>query len=208
MPSANFVGLIDEDQLRQEGRIKTATVQRQHCGAIGKLENCVVSVHLGYAAGDFHTLLDGEVYLPEHTWDADRGGKYREGRHPRRGRVPGQVEYRVGTGAARRRETACSFAWLTFDEHYGSKPPFLRELDAMGADWVAEVPTSLRRLDLREPEVLRKETWRRGRPRTRPALKARNTPALPGRQRGLRTRRCCATSRGSTTASRTAARGR
>ena len=28
----------------------------------------MVSVHLGYAAGDFHALLDGEPYLPEETW--------------------------------------------------------------------------------------------------------------------------------------------
>ncbi|MCK4341804.1 MAG: transposase [Phycisphaerae bacterium] len=29
-----------------------ACVQRQHRGALGKTENCVVSVHLGYAAGE------------------------------------------------------------------------------------------------------------------------------------------------------------
>ena len=34
------------------------------------------------------------------------------------------------------------FAWLTFDEGYGSKPPFLRELDALGQNYVAEVPVS------------------------------------------------------------------
>ena len=32
----------------------------------------MLTVHLGYAAGDFHTLLDGDLYLPEGTWHEDR----------------------------------------------------------------------------------------------------------------------------------------
>ena len=173
---ANSVGLIDETSFVKKGD-KTAAVQRQHCGAVGKLENCVVSVHLGYAAGDFHTLLDGEVYLPEHTWDADR-------ERCRKAGIPDEVVYRakweIALGQVRRAgANGVRFAWLTFDEHYGSKPPFLRELDAMGQNWVAEVPANFH-VWTREPEVLRKETSRtRGRPRTRPALKARNTPACP-----------------------------
>jgi SRSO17 transposase len=29
-------------------------------------------VHLGYATPEFHTLLDGTLYLPEETWHEDR----------------------------------------------------------------------------------------------------------------------------------------
>ena len=50
------IGVIDETSFVKKGN-QTACVQRQHCGAVGKTENCVVSVHLGYAVGDFHTLL-------------------------------------------------------------------------------------------------------------------------------------------------------
>jgi len=48
---------------------KTPGVQRQHCGAVGKQENCMVTVHLGYAAQQFHCLLDGELFLPESWWE-------------------------------------------------------------------------------------------------------------------------------------------
>lgn len=41
------VGIIDETSLHKQGK-KTACVQKQYCGSRGKLENCVVSVHLGY----------------------------------------------------------------------------------------------------------------------------------------------------------------
>ncbi len=57
------VGIIDETSFVKKGD-QTAGVQRQHCGAVGKAENCVVSVHLGYATPDFHTLIDGTLYLP------------------------------------------------------------------------------------------------------------------------------------------------
>ena len=48
-PHEQSVGIIDETSFVKKGD-KTACVQRQHCGAMGKTENCVVSVHLGYAA--------------------------------------------------------------------------------------------------------------------------------------------------------------
>ncbi len=32
----------------------------------------MVAVHLGYAAEDFHSLLDGELFLPEKTWNENR----------------------------------------------------------------------------------------------------------------------------------------
>jgi len=38
---------------------------------LGKLENCLVTVHLDYAVDDFHCLIDGELFLPE-SWDQDR----------------------------------------------------------------------------------------------------------------------------------------
>ena len=58
------IGLIDETSDTKKG-IKTPGVQRQHCGAVGKQDNCIVTVHLGYAAADFHTLLDGELSARE-----------------------------------------------------------------------------------------------------------------------------------------------
>jgi SRSO17 transposase len=67
---AYSIGLIDETSDTKKG-VKTPGVQRQHCGAVGKQDNCIVTVHLGYAADEFHTLLDGELFLPE-SWSNDR----------------------------------------------------------------------------------------------------------------------------------------
>ena len=44
----NAIAVIDETGCPKKGD-QTAGVERQYCGATGKIANCVVSVHLGYA---------------------------------------------------------------------------------------------------------------------------------------------------------------
>jgi SRSO17 transposase len=63
-PSSRAIGLIDETSCLKKGD-QTPGVQRQWCGAAGKTDNCVVTVHLGYAVDEFHCLLDSELYLPK-----------------------------------------------------------------------------------------------------------------------------------------------
>jgi SRSO17 transposase len=169
------VGIIDETSFVKKGE-QTACVQRQHCGAAGKQENCVVSVHLGYAAGDFHTLLDGEPYLPKEKWHEDRARCRRAG-------IPDEVVYRskweIALGQVQRAlGNGVRFEWLTFDEGYGGKPPFLRAIDALGQHYVGEIPVSFVGWTV-EPQVLHREHARNRRPcrpRKLPRLKVRNTP--------------------------------
>lgn len=170
------VGILDETGYVKKGT-KTACVQRQYCGAAGKTENCVISVHLGYATPDFHTLLDADLYLPEETWHADR-------QRCRAAGIPDTVVYRpkwqIGLEQIRRaRANGVHFAWMTFDEAYGGKPPFLRALDEMGQFYVGEVPVNFR-VWSKPPAVLCREqvTSRPGRPRRFPRLKVRNNPPV------------------------------
>jgi SRSO17 transposase len=54
----------------------TAGAARQYNGNRGKIENCIVGVHLGYSIPGFQTLLDSRLYLPK-DWahDAERRKK-------------------------------------------------------------------------------------------------------------------------------------
>jgi SRSO17 transposase len=132
---SNSIGIIDETSFVKKGE-KTPGVQRQHCGAVGKHENCIVTVHLGYAAGDFHCLLDGDLFLPE-SWSGDR-------QRCREAHIPDDVVYRPKSEIAlelydRATANGVRFEWLTFDEWYGVKPQFLRALEQRGQKFVGEV---------------------------------------------------------------------
>jgi SRSO17 transposase len=185
------VGVIDETSFVKKG-IKTACVQRQYCGAVGKTENCVVSVHLGYATDRFHTLLDGALYLPQKTWDKDRDRCREAG-------IPDHLRYRAKWQIAleqiqRAVANGIRLPWLTFDEGYGGKPPFLRALDRMGHNYVAEVPCDFG-VWTRRPAVLYRQLSRDrrlGRPARLPRLKVKNNPRIEVRQvlmHSLRARR-------------------
>lgn len=138
--SAHSVGIIDETGCPKKGG-KTPGVHRQYCGATGKIENCVVTVHLGYAVDDFHCLLGSDLFLPR-VWSEDR-------ERCRQAGIPDEVVYRPKWRIAlelldRSTGNGVRFSWLTFDEGYGSKPEFLHELDRRQQRYVGEVPATFR----------------------------------------------------------------
>jgi SRSO17 transposase len=134
------VGLHDETGTVKSGR-HTPGVQRQHCGEVGKLENCIVTVHTGLAKGRYKTLFDADLFLPQ-SWDQDRD-------RCRRARIPDDVRYRPKWQLAlgqldRARANGLAFDWFTFDEGYGDKPGYLQGLDERHLRYVGEVPKSFR----------------------------------------------------------------
>jgi SRSO17 transposase len=168
------IGIIDETSDVKKGD-KTPGVQRQWCGTVGKTENCIVTVHLAYGTGDFHCLVDGDLFLPE-GWSDDR-------ERCRAAGIPDEVVYRPKWKIAlelydRARGNGVDFHWLTFDEGYGGKPEFLREVESRGQAFVGEVPKTLTGW-LRPPRVT-KRSFRRGRGRGRktPRLVSGSRPAI------------------------------
>lgn len=161
------IGIIDETSAVKKGD-KTPGVQRQHCGAVGKQENCIVLVNLAYAHNDFHCLLDGDLFLPE-SWSQDRARCREAG-------IPDNLVYRPKSAIAleqykQARANGLSFDWLTFDEWYASKPQFLRALDEDQQKFVGEVPKSFRAW-IDPPQVTHRpfRKGKRGRGRKTPRL--------------------------------------
>lgn len=140
------IGLIDETSVAKKGT-KTPGVRRQYCGSRGKIENCIVTVHLALVRGLFKTLIDAALFLPK-IWSDDR-------ERCRKAKIPDDVVYRPKwrlalEQVARAFANGLKFDWLTFDEYYGSKPAFLEELDARsGTYYVGEIPRNFRCLTKR-----------------------------------------------------------
>ena len=132
------IGVIDETSSVKKGE-KTPGVQRQYLGCVGKLDNGIVTVHVGVAHGRFQTLLDADLYLPK-SWDEDRPRCEAAG-------IPDDVHYQSKWRIAldqllRLHRNGLRFDWLTFDEGYGSKVPFLGILSMIRQKFVAEVPVN------------------------------------------------------------------
>ena len=130
------IGLVDETGCPKDGS-HTACTQRQWCGSLGKKENCVVSVHVGYTVGDFHCVLDSDLFVPE-SWANDPAKRAEVG-------MPAEIVHRTKAQMAldqirRALGNGIRVAAWTFDEHYGQSYEFLDSLDGLGQIYVAEVP--------------------------------------------------------------------
>jgi len=132
------VGVIDETSCLKQGD-RTPGVQRQYLGCVGKVANGIVTVHIGVTRGRFQALLDADLYLPQ-SWDRDRPRCEEAG-------IPDDVRYQARWRIAldqllRLHANGVRLDWLTFDEGYGSRVPFLTVLSLAGQKFVAEVPVS------------------------------------------------------------------
>ena len=133
------VGLIDETSAVKSGT-KTPGVQRQYLGCVGKVQNGIVTVHLGVCRGRYQTLIDAELYLPE-GWSGDRPRCRAAG-------IPDGVAYRPKWQIAleqvdRALAHGVALDWLTFDADYGSRPGFVAGLDRRRLRFVGGVPRTL-----------------------------------------------------------------
>jgi SRSO17 transposase len=172
-PSA--IGIVDDSGNPKKGD-HTAGVQWQWCGNTGKTDNCVVGVHIAYAADDFQCLLDSDLYLPK-EWANDPVRRKKAG-------IPDEVVYRKKTDLALEQVSRSMqngirvFAW-TFDEWYGRDGDFLDGLEARGQNYVGEVPSDFNGW-LYEPEILagprRQERHKRGPKRHFPRLSRKTLP--------------------------------
>lgn len=172
--AALTIGVIDETPHVKKGD-KTPGVKRQWCGRLGKIENCVVTVHLAYVAGDFHCLVDGELFLPE-DWSADR-------ERCRAAKIPDDVVHRpkwlIALGQRDRAvANGIRLDWVTFDENYPMNPEFLFALDDRGQHYVGEVKRTYTGW-LAQPALLYKRPPSAlGRTGRFPRLKKKSVPAI------------------------------
>jgi SRSO17 transposase len=113
--AAGGVLVVDETGFVKKGA-KSAGVQRQYTGTVGKKENCQVGVFLAYASPHGAALVDRELYLPE-SWTADRA-------RCQQAAIPDEVGFQTKPQLAlgmleRALAAGVPVAWVTGDEAYG-----------------------------------------------------------------------------------------
>jgi SRSO17 transposase len=136
------IGILDDSGHAKSGS-KIPGVQRQYCGRLGKITNCVVTVQLAFSSYDtrFRTMLDTELFLPE-SWSDDR-------ERCRNAGIPDSVVYRPKHHIAlelldRTAANGVHLEWITTDIWYSEKPDFLAGLEQRQLRYVVEIPRNLR----------------------------------------------------------------
>lgn len=130
--------IADPTGFAKKGR-ESAGVQRQYSGTLGKIDNCQIGTFLAYATPDGRrVLLDRELYLPEHSWIADR-------ERCREAGVPDGVPFRTRPEQVRgmvERALAAKvpFAWFAADEEFGQNPGLCAFLEEREVSYVMAVP--------------------------------------------------------------------
>jgi SRSO17 transposase len=117
--------VLDETGFVKKGD-RSAGVQRQYTGTVGKQENCQVAVFLAYAAPGGVALVDRDLYLPT-SWTDDR-------MRCRTAGVPEEVAFKtkpqLGQVMVERALAArVPFGWVTGDTVYGGDRRLRRWLE-------------------------------------------------------------------------------
>jgi SRSO17 transposase len=132
--------IADPTGFAKKGR-KSAGVQRQYSGTLGRIDNCQIGTFLAYATPEGHrVLLDRELYLPEASWAVDR-------ERCREAGVPDEVPFRtrpqqVQLMVERALAAKVPFAWFLADEEFGQNPGLRAFLEERSLSYVMAVPKS------------------------------------------------------------------
>ena len=130
--------IADPTGFAKKGR-KSAGVQRQYSGTLGRIDNCQIGTFLAYAntSGD-RVLIDRELYVPEHSWFGDRDRCAEAG-------IPGKLEFatrpqQVAAMIGRALDARVPFAWFAADEEFGQNPGLREFLEERGISYVMAIP--------------------------------------------------------------------
>lgn len=118
---------------------KSAGVQRQYSGTLGRIDNCQIGTFLAYVTSTRErVLVDRELYIPQKAWFGDRPRCAEAG-------IPEELVFRtrprqVAVMVDRVRERGLPFAWFAADEEFGQNPGLRTHLENAGIAYVMAIP--------------------------------------------------------------------
>jgi SRSO17 transposase len=130
--------IADPTGFAKKGR-KSAGVQRQYSGTLGRIDNCQIGTFLAYAnTGGDRVLIDRELYMPEDSWCADPARRAEA-------HVPEEVTFatrpqQVQAMIARAVAAGVPFAWFAADEEFGQNPGLRAYLEREQIAYCMAVP--------------------------------------------------------------------
>ena len=158
---------VDDSDFPKKGR-NSVGVARQHCGVLGKTDNCQAGVFLGYSSRKGYTLLDRRLYMPEQWFQEEYGSLRSDCEVPQEltFKTKNQLTAEMVQWAA---QHGMPYRWIGCDSAFGVDREFLSGLPESSYYFADVHSNNLVWLEMPEMQIPGKEgTSKKGRPYSHP----------------------------------------
>lgn len=151
LPKRKLTGLIiDESGWVKKGD-KSVGVGWQYCGNVGKIANSQVAVFACLSNGDFASMVDARLYLPE-DWCNDPA-RCQEAGIPKENRTF-KTKLELAVDIIRQQvENGVSFDYIGGDGYYGNDANLARAIDQMGYLYMLDIHSD-QKIFTQKPDLL------------------------------------------------------
>jgi SRSO17 transposase len=150
LPRHKLTGLlIDESGWEKKGN-KSVGVSPQYCGNVGKVSNSQVAVFGALSNGDFASMVDARLYLPQ-SWCED-SLRCEEAGIPESERQF-KMKWEIGIEIIRHQQSlGISFDYVAGDGYYGNSIEFAQAIEEQGYIYMLDIHSNLT-IYLDKPEI-------------------------------------------------------
>ena len=150
MPQKKLAGLyIDESGNGKKGR-KSVGVAHQYCGNLGKVANSQVAVFAALGQGDFATIVDSRLYLPE-SWTNDKA-RMNEAKIPQEHQVFKTKQEMALEIIEHQLSIGTKFDYINGDALYGADQKLTDAIDAKAIPFLMDIREN-QHVYLEEPDI-------------------------------------------------------
>ena len=141
LPKRKLTGLIiDESGWEKKGE-KSVGVAPQYCGNVGKVANSQVAVFGALSNGDFASMVDARLYLPQ-SW-CDDPVRLKEAGIPEEAREF-KMKWEIAEAIIRhQQELGSLFDYVGADGYYGNSVEFAEAIETMGYVYMLDIHSNL-----------------------------------------------------------------
>jgi SRSO17 transposase len=141
LPKRKLTGLIIDESGWEKKGIKSVGVGHQYCGNAGKVSNCQVAVFGALSNGDFASMVDARLYLPD-SW-CDSPCRLDEAGVPEQER-DFKPKWEIAIDIiGHQKALGVEFDYVGGDGYYGNSPELLRSIEDMGYVYMLDIHSNL-----------------------------------------------------------------
>ena len=141
LPKTKLTGLIIDESGWEKKGDKSVGVAPQYCGNVGKVSNSQVAVFGALSNGDFASMVDARLYLPQ-TWCEDED-RCEEAGIPEEERIF-KMKWQIGIEIIEHQKSlGSSFDYVGADGYYGNSIEFAEAIESKGYIYMLDIHSNL-----------------------------------------------------------------